>query len=773
MRSSLRFLSACLTAIITLMAALPSSHAQPYGAEQMQPPRDEHAMTRLLRDIDQVKFEIEQIQIYTRYCKPPNGPNIADTQWEIDFVSGKYKRLQATFDRFFEAYEQAIKTRLAAGYRSGFPPLKGMTADHRDYWATISGMLSNLANKIEAKQAALNKKKEEDCADDDRPPPPPPPPPPADWFKGLSRPVAPPVPFAELPPHFCTELEKSQWILKNISPARVLASENARAAADYVVDVGRRMRELEIKRISEPLTADEQRGLKELSAEYKWAQDDLAEQDRVVKEIDAHAAKAWAIKIIDCRTEQPQTGDAQPIPQPDYEMFVYPQVPPRFCSEQEKQSTLSQLQFAKDAARRNYEKAKAHVATLDARLKAGDNTPGLPESLRQARQTETSYYNLWIELDRAYYRAQAMPVVDCGPPAGDDRGVLRGAEAGAEIGTTAPPPVTPPPQPATGTGKAKEFGIRYEGGYIDTDSPQQFIGRIVVGGDDTAMIYTSPTLAGFYAGAEADFWEQNLRYAGEFSGFRIAASLTDIDGDEYRRVEADPTITTGFVWINPLEPGLPFAVGLGSTNLAWDARTSTEEIDAAAMTLYMQYRGLGPNLTGGVGAGVMADYRSTEHRTRIENLDFAGFAIDENYDFETFGLGPRVEGELRWDCDPEGDGPFPAFGANLRVFAAGTYEWRNSEVAQRATGPFFGGFDVSQRVEFDDDGFNLRYGVNATVDLKFDARTTAFLKLGWQGQSDAPTIVPADGSLAPGAPVRADTQDASEWFIGGGLRIEF
>jgi hypothetical protein len=245
------------------------------------------------------------------------------------------------------------------------------------------------------------------------------------------------------------------------------------------------------------------------------------------------------------------------------------------------------------------------------------------------------------------------------------------------------------------------------------------------------------------------------------------------EGDEYRRVEADPTITTGFLWINPLESGLPFAVGLGGTNLAWDARTTTEQIDAAAMALYMQYRSLGPNLTGGVGAGVMADYRSTEHRTRIENLDFAGFAIDENYDFETFGFGPRVEGELIWDCDPEGDGPFPAFGANLRVFAAGTYDWRNSEVAQRATGPFFGGFDVTQRVAFDDDGFNYRYGVNATFDVKFDQRTTAFLKAGWQGQSDAPTIVPADGSVPPGVPIRADTEEASEWFVGGGLRIRF
>ncbi len=322
-------------------------------------------------------------------------------------------------------------------------------------------------------------------------------------------------------------------------------------------------------------------------------------------------------------------------------------------------------------------------------------------------------------------------------------------------------------------GVTKSNQISFGGGYHESDAPQQFIGRIVVGGDDTAMIYTSPTLAGFYAEAKADVWDTGLRYAGDFGGFRVAAAYSDVEGDEYRRVEADPTITTGFVWIDPLDSGTPFAVGLGAPNLTWDARTSTNQIDAAATAIYMEYRRFSPDLTGGLGVGVMADYRNTEHRTRIENLDFAGFAVDENYDFETFGLGPRIEAMLDWDCDPEADGPFPSFGATFRAHAAATYDWRSSEISQRATGPFFGGFDYRQRVNLDDDGLNLRYGIDATFDLKFDARTTAFLKVGWQGQSDAPTIIPADGSFAPGAPIRADTADASEWFLGAGLRIEF
>jgi len=771
MRTSLRFLSALLTAVITLMTALPSSYAQPYGAEQIQPPRDEHPIKQLWRRFDESLHHIELIHVYTKYCKPPEEPNIETTQWEIDFEQEELNSLEHEFNRLQAAYLNSYKTALGASFRAGFPPLEGYTPFDSEYWAKTRGLLTRNQNALKAKQEALKKKKEEDCSGKKTSTTPQPPPPSTDPGIRLPAVTIRPVEIPRSPSRFCSEAEKQAAIF-NLTKVGFDFYLNYQNARDYHDTIEKAL----------------ERGqgnagvLRRLLPEAKQNFDlHTKRHDDYEREL----ARVRAMPVEDCGGSQPQPApaDAKPIPQPDYAYFVWPAVPDRFCSEREKQAVLSQLETAEGIAKDNRAKAKAHGADIQKRLDAGDKTPGLPEAKRDALQAESRFHAVEIELDRAYNKALAMPVRNC---------VTRGAELGAAVGvedgaslpapppppppagtpkTVAPPP--PPPPPATGSGKAKEVGIRYEGGYIETDTPQQFIGRIVVGGDDTAMIYTSPSLAGFYMAAEADFWDQNIRYAGEFGGFRIAASFGEFDGDEYRRVEADPTITTGFVWINPLEPGLPFAVGLGSTNLAWDARTSTEEFDAAAMALYMQYRGLGPNLTGGVGAGVMADYRSTEHRTRIENLDFAGFAIDENYDFETFGLGPRVEGELRWDCDPEGDGPYPAFGAKLRAFAAGTYEWRNSEVAQRATGPFFGGFDVFQRVELDDDGLNFRYGVNATFDVKFNPRTTAFLKLGWQGQSDAPTIVPADGSFAPGAPIRADTQEASEWFIGGGVRIEF
>lgn len=322
-------------------------------------------------------------------------------------------------------------------------------------------------------------------------------------------------------------------------------------------------------------------------------------------------------------------------------------------------------------------------------------------------------------------------------------------------------------------GVTQSRSISFSGGYLEIDAPQQFIGRIVDGGNDFAMIYTPGTLDGFYGEMEAQFAARRNYFLGDAGSFDIGFRYTDVEGDAFRVVEADPALTTGFVFIDPLDPTIPFAVGLGSTNLAWNAHASSSQTGATLKATYREYIGLQYGLDGSIGIGLMGDYRSTEHNTRIENLDFAGFAVDENYDFKTFAFGPRLEGSLEWDCDPEEDGPYPSLEARLRGFVAATYDWRDLEVAQRATGPFFGGFDHRQRVQFDEDGFNLRYGLDATFDLKFDPRTTASVTIGWQAQTDAPTIVPADGSFAPGLRVRADTEDESEWYAGFGLRFDF
>lgn len=760
MRHSLRLFSFVLAALVTAVATsdVPAfAQPRPEGSGGGLQLLEELSWTK--EHADSIANTMSIVQWEPKYCLPPDEPNKGkERQWlkarkrSLDNIRKRFNALKPQFIDLITRDGLALKAVL------GKLPDGANPAADSTFWQPWMTSFKKAQEAIDAKAAELEPIPEEDCS-----PPPPPPRQPVDWTAGLTPPTFGPPDFPALPDFHCSW--DDYWaLIRAIHPYYNKSAEDAQTASRYRDKVGGRL--VRAKDAGAPADA-----VAKLQKIFEEASAVAAAQQNLSAKAKAHYEKAKRIPVVDCATKPEPADTGGTFAQPNYEAVQPTKLPARFCSEAEKQKFLDEVKKNHEAARRNYEKANALAGDLRKRLDAGDRTAGLPTAQRQASEAATRYYNLWIELDRAYYKAQAMPIENCGGTTTGDKGVIRGAELGAEVGAEGPPP-PPPALPATGSG-AKEFGVRYEGGYIETDTPQQFIGRVVIGGDDAPMIYTSPSLAGFYAQVEADPWDTNLRYVGDFGGFRLSAIYSDAEGDEYRRIEADPAITTGFVWIDPLDPGTPFAVGLGSTNLTWDARTSTNQIDVAAMAIYMEYRSLSPDLTGGVGVGVMADYRNTEHRTRIENLDFAGFAVDENYDFETFGLGPRIEAMLDWDCDPEADGPFPSFGATLRAHAAGTYDWRSSEISQRATGPFFGGFDYAQRVKLDDDGFNLRYGVDATLDLKFDARTTAILKVGWQGQSDAPTIVPADGSFAPGAPIRADTDNASEWFVGAGLRIEF
>jgi hypothetical protein len=319
--------------------------------------------------------------------------------------------------------------------------------------------------------------------------------------------------------------------------------------------------------------------------------------------------------------------------------------------------------------------------------------------------------------------------------------------------------------------------ITVSAGYAEADLPQQFIGRVVVGGNDFAMIYTPGTLDGFYGDLEGEVPLDNRPVWGVNSRFRFNFRYSDVEGDAFRDIPASPD-TTGFVFIDPQDPTIPGAIGgtgVGGANLAWEAFAISSSIDAAAMALYLEYRDLGPGMRGSLGVGAEINFGDTEHDTYIANINpFPGFGVYENYDFSTVGFGPRFEAGLDWDCeDDEG----PIFGGglygHLRVHVSPQYAWHDIEVTQRAMAPpaVLGGFDHFQRVELDDDGFNLHYGIQAEVGLKFDERTRLFLKAGWQGESDAPTIIPANGTT--GAPIRQDTEDASRWFVGLGVGIKF
>lgn len=736
-----------LTIILTLMVSMGAFMQTPAFAQRpIAPPPSEGSGAGLYKleelnatkaGADSITSTMSLVEFEPKYCIPPDEPNkLKEEEW----LKGRERTLAKNVARFKALKPGFIdlirKDGLALKAVLGKLPDGANPLDDR-FWQPWETSFKKAQQAIDAKRAELAGIRVEDCS-----PTPPPPPQPIDWTAGLEPPTFGPPDFPPLPDHHCSW--DDYWaLIKAIHPYYNKSAEDAQVATRYRDKVGARL--VRAKDAGAPAEA-----IAELQEMFEAASEVAAERQQLSARAAAHYEKAKRIPVVDCRTEQPQTApDGDQFPQPDYEMFLPPGVPDRFCSEEEKQATLRLLEEAKKVARRNYEKAKAHVADLDNRLKRGDRTPGLADALHEARQAETRFYNQWIELDRAYYKAFAMPVEKCG-------GVATGARAGAQMGASAD--------------AVREVGVRFGAGYKEAELPQQWIGRISAGGVDSALILTPEVLEGFYAETGIHIPSSREPVWGSSSAFRLDLDIGNVEGDVARIITV-PDVS-GFIWINPLDPGIPFAVGLGTTGLTWDARASSDALSAAATALYLEYRRFGDDLVGSFGAGVMVGVQETEHRTAMMNLDFPGFNVFENYDFSTFAIGPKVEASLKWS--PSRTDVFGGrFSTKFSAFLAGTYDSHELEVSQRAMGPVAGGFDYSQHVRFEDDGFNLRYGVGAEASVEFADGAEVFVKAFLTGETDAPTIHPADGSSAPGVPIRHGTDDALEWVVGGGVRVPF
>lgn len=788
MHQWLRAFSFFAVVMVTFAAAIArptESFAQPLeGAGLALDLFEQLEFTR--KGADSVAASLDLVTFEDEYCLPPDQPNkdqerafLKARQAALDTYIARYRTLRTQLLNLITRDNTALKAVLGKFPRGGNP----MSPASWSPWQTA---FTKARSAINAKRAELESKREKPCrsAPIQEPtrvaPPEPPQGPGIDLPKVEIRNVE----IPSVPTRFCSEDEK-RTVLARFRAVEFDFYMNYQDAREYHDAIDEALK----------------KGLGNAAALRALLPDAKRNLDHHAKRHDEfHKAyqRALAMPVVDCgEPKQPPAPPVEPIVQPDYEDPGDPPVPARFCNQAAKDATIDALKRALRIALRNFDTANAKISEIGDRISKGDNTKTTSDAFMAASNASSDHYRTAEALRAKLSKAEAMPVVDCGKAETQTR-TDTVIESGETPTQTAPPrtpdetrrtregrgkPVVidppkdvqpPPPSGPSSLGFTEDHRptIAIGGGYVETDTPQQFIGRIVSGGTDFAMIYTPGTLDGFYGEIEGEVPLAHNPWWGTYASLDFGFRYTDVEGDAFRFVEADPGITTGFVWIDPLDPTVPFAVGLGGANLAWEAHASTSSIDAAAMALYMEYRNLAPGLTGSLGVGAQIDFGETEHRTRIENLDFPGFAVGENYDFSTVGFGPRFQAGLDWDGDPEEDGPYPAWYANFRAHVAPMYDWRDLKVNQRATGPLFGGFDHSQHVDFDDDGFNLRYGINSEIGVKFNTRTTAFLKLGWQGQSDAPTIVPADGSLTP-APIRADTDNASEWFIGGGVRIEF
>jgi len=131
---------------------------------------EEHELKRVLREIDQVRFEAETTVILPRYCLPQLQPTKKPTR---DRIYGLQQRLQDLRRRIAEIrsrYMDAGQTAIGTSYRSGFPPIDGLRpttaqgAENIPYWGKAFGIADAAQRVIEEKKASLASKPEVDCS---------------------------------------------------------------------------------------------------------------------------------------------------------------------------------------------------------------------------------------------------------------------------------------------------------------------------------------------------------------------------------------------------------------------------------------------------------------------------------------------------------------------------------------------------------------------------------------------------------------------------------
>lgn len=417
MRHLLRLFSLLLATFVSAasMSGVPAFAQEPElkGAGLGLQMLEQLEWTRL--GADSVTERLKLVVWEDEYCLPPDEPNKAK---EEEFLKATEKTLQTYIERYNNLRPKFL-TLFANDGKARNAVLAKLPREanpiENSFWQPWQTAFQKARRAIQAKRKELESKPEKPCRSPVEQPPPPPPPP---VGPGIDLPPV-EVRAVDIPPvpaRFCSAAEK-QKTLNAFAAVAWAFYLNYQDAGRYEDAISRALRDGAGNRAV-------------LEGLLPQAHANRLEHQKRLDEFHAAFDRAKAMPIVDCGGAAPSTATSTGVdivPQPDYEMFVWPAVPNRFCTEAEKQAVLSQLQFAKEAARRNYEKANAQVTTLGKRIAAGDKTSGLPAAQHQARQSATTYYNLWIDLDRAYYKAQAMPIVDCGEKVGDDHTTGTGA----------------------------------------------------------------------------------------------------------------------------------------------------------------------------------------------------------------------------------------------------------------------------------------------------------------------------------------------------------
>jgi len=282
-----------LFALVAVLSTVNPSWAQvrpPAGASQ--------PLAELLIAVETLRIRVENIQILSRYCKSPHQPDKSGPEIDINLESLLLRRFLRDFFRVQESFINAGNSALGGSYRASFPVIDGIDAtdqnDSARYWAAAKQKLTAVQNLLAEKKRQLDAAPEYDCAPQQaRKPAPQDPLPPPDALAGLKRPLPRPINIPRAPNYFCTDLERRQWYLNNFASEYEKAGENAADASAYRAEVSRRGAEHANK-------GGDSTQQKRLDGEERWADENSAQQQRMVRLTDSIRLVILNTPLIDC-----------------------------------------------------------------------------------------------------------------------------------------------------------------------------------------------------------------------------------------------------------------------------------------------------------------------------------------------------------------------------------------------------------------------------------------------------------------------------------------
>lgn len=380
---------------------------------------DAHTYYSQLREVESDMLElwvaIRNHDLPAFYCRPPFGPlKIVDQsvltafKAQADALDAKYNDLRLSLIAFLND-----NTTLA-----GHLMVEGDTPLEAKWWrnSRFEKARQRLFRGWREKWQAFEAVPERDCA--------PAAPAPAvalpDPMNALVRPVFAPLTIPEIPPSFCSDLARRQWLIDNFNPIYLQAGENAAAAASYRAEVARQSN-AHFQADGDPAT--QQR----LDAEQRWADAAYAEQSRWFDLTEETRARILATPIVACDTPPApalQIGDVD-LGQPAYAPVADPVTPGRFCTDAERQAAYAAMRDAARAAWDNYSTAGAKYVEIAKLIGAGKSSPAVQAAFAEADAALGGWYARGQDLDAKAAAILETPLSRCDTPA---------AEAPKEVG---------------------------------------------------------------------------------------------------------------------------------------------------------------------------------------------------------------------------------------------------------------------------------------------------------------------------------------------------